>query len=203
MAGESESQTNPRLLKAVRDLRDDRAWTAFRRRYEGLIHACCLKQGLRPEAADELTQSVLVKLVTAMPRFNYDRRQVSHLVAYPGQERGDRPAAPGRPPPGDYGSGDSTDQAALANLPDPSTIDPEAVAETLQEQLERDARVCDACDRVRNRIGDRAWQAFWLKTVDGLPVAEIARRLGMTVGAVYQAGTRVRSLIERELGELC
>jgi hypothetical protein len=63
MAGVSDSRTNTLLLDAVRDLRDERAWSAFRQRYEGLIRACCLRQGLRPEADDHRTPSVLVKLV--------------------------------------------------------------------------------------------------------------------------------------------
>jgi hypothetical protein len=54
--------------------------------------------------------------------------------------------------------------------------------------------------RVKERVGDRIWQAFWLKTVEGRRGAEIAQRLGMTVGAVYQAGSRARSLLEREFG---
>jgi hypothetical protein len=74
MAGASDSRTNSLLLAAVRDLRDERAWSAFCQRYEALIRACCLKQGLRPAAADELTHAVLVKLVEAMPGFKYDRR---------------------------------------------------------------------------------------------------------------------------------
>jgi hypothetical protein len=62
------------LLDAVRDLRDERAWSDFRQRYEGLIRAGCPWQALGPEADDELTQAVLVELVAAMTRFEYDRR---------------------------------------------------------------------------------------------------------------------------------
>jgi hypothetical protein len=54
MAGASDSRTNTLLLDAVRDLRDERAWAAFRQRYEGLIRARCPRQGLRPEATDAL-----------------------------------------------------------------------------------------------------------------------------------------------------
>ena len=200
MAGASDSRTSTLLLDAVRDLRDERAWSAFRERYEGLIRACCLKQGLQPQDADELTQAVLVKLVEAMPGFEYDRRGrfrgwLRTLVRNAVVDHRRRVARR----PGDRGSGDTADQEVLANLPDPSTVDPEAVADALHEQLERDRRVRAACDRVKDRVGDRAWQAFWLKTVEGLRGVEIAQRLGMTVGAVYQAGSRVRSMLEREL----
>jgi RNA polymerase sigma-70 factor (ECF subfamily) len=201
MADDDDSRTNLALIDAVRDLRNDRAWSDFRRRYEGLIRTCCLQQGLGPEAADEVTQAVLVKLVEKMPAFEYDdgrgrfRGWLRTLVRNAVFDQRRRAARR----PGDRGSGDTADQEALANMPDPGTVDPDAVADALQEQLDRDRRVRAACDRVKERVGDRAWQAFWLKTVDGLRGAEIARRLEMTVGAVYQAGSRVRSLIEREL----
>jgi RNA polymerase sigma-70 factor (ECF subfamily) len=201
MAGASDSRTDALLLEAVRDLRDERAWAAFRERYEGLIRGCCLKQGLDREAADELTQAVLVKLVEAMPGFEYDRRGrfrswLRTLVRNAVVDSRRRAARR----PGDRGSGDTAHQAALADSPDPGTVDPEAVADALHAQLESDRRIRAACDQVKERVGDRIWQAFWLKTVEGRRGAEIAQRLGMTVGAVYQAGSRVRSLLERELG---
>jgi RNA polymerase sigma factor (sigma-70 family) len=72
MASASDSETDARLLDGVRDLRNEKAWAAFRDRYERLIRACCLKHGLRAEAADELSQAVLAKLVEKMPDFVYE-----------------------------------------------------------------------------------------------------------------------------------
>jgi RNA polymerase sigma factor (sigma-70 family) len=72
MDGSFESQTRSSLICAVRNPRNERAWAAFTQRYEGVIRACCRAQGLGPEAADELTQVVLVKFVKAMPGFVYD-----------------------------------------------------------------------------------------------------------------------------------
>src|SRR5947209_8287752 len=71
MSASFESQTRSSLLCAVRNPRDERAWAAFTQRYEGIIRARCRAQGLGPEATDELTQAVLVKLVEAMPKFVY------------------------------------------------------------------------------------------------------------------------------------
>ncbi len=199
----SDSQTNPLLVEAVRDLKNQEAWAAFSRRYEGVLRACCLKQGLRADAAEELTQAVLVKLVEAMPTFVYDNRRgrfrnwlrtlVRSAVVDHRRRQGRRP--------GDQGSGDTAVRRALANLPDRETLNADKMADALAEQYDRAQRVREACDRIKTRVGEQTWRAFWLKTVDGLPGVKIAEQLGMTVGAVYQAGSRVRSMIEKEIGD--
>lgn len=48
----------------------------------------------------------------------------------------------------------------------------------------------------------RTWQAFWRTTVDGLTAREAAEQLGMTVGAVYMAKSRVLARLRDELSGL-
>lgn len=200
MAGSFESQTRSSLLCAVRNLSDERAWAAFTRRYEGVIRACCRAQGLGPEAADEMTQAVLVKLVDTMPKFVYDpalgfRHWLSRVVVnavkdYWRQVKRQR---------GDQGSGDTRVHEALESLPAPDGIDLDAIALTLEEHFEQDRRTHEACERVRRRIGDRTWQVFWLSTIEGLRGKDVAALLGMEVAAVYMAKSRVLKMIRQEI----
>jgi RNA polymerase sigma factor (sigma-70 family) len=202
MGGSLESQTRASLLCAVRDPRDERAWAAFSRRYEGFIRACCRAQGLGSQAADELTQDVLVKLVEAMPKFVYKpaargfRHWLSRVIANAVNDHWRRV----RRRPGDRGSGSTSMREALENLPAPSGFDVGAMILTLEEHLERDRRTQEACERVRGRVEDHTWQAFWLTTVEDLPGKDVAARLGMEVAAVHMAKSRVLKMIRREIG---
>jgi RNA polymerase sigma-70 factor (ECF subfamily) len=44
---------------------------------------------------------------------------------------------------------------------------------------------------VRAEFADRTWQAFWQTAVDHQRGVDVAKSLGMTVDAVYQAKSRV------------
>ncbi len=48
-----------------------------------------------------------------------------------------------------------------------------------------------AADRVRPDVALSTWEAFWLTSVDDRPVAEVAGTLGLSIGAVYIARSRV------------
>jgi RNA polymerase sigma-70 factor (ECF subfamily) len=48
-----------------------------------------------------------------------------------------------------------------------------------------------AADRVRSSVKEGTWRAFWLTAVDDQPVEDVAMELGITVGAVYIARSRV------------
>lgn len=48
----------------------------------------------------------------------------------------------------------------------------------------------------------RTWQAFWRTAVDGLAAREAAEQLGMTVGSVYMAKSRVLARLRDELSGL-
>jgi RNA polymerase sigma-70 factor (ECF subfamily) len=45
----------------------------------------------------------------------------------------------------------------------------------------------------------QTWKAFWRVTVDGQRPADVADELGMTVGAVYTAKSKVLAHLRREL----
>jgi RNA polymerase sigma-70 factor (ECF subfamily) len=55
---------------------------------------------------------------------------------------------------------------------------------------------------VRPAFRAPTWQAFWRTAVDGRDAAAVARELGLSVGAVYIARSRVLARIKEQLRPL-
>jgi RNA polymerase sigma-70 factor (ECF subfamily) len=55
---------------------------------------------------------------------------------------------------------------------------------------------------IRDQFADNTWQAFWRVTIDEQTPSQVAADLGMSVGAVYVAKSRVLSRLRDELHEL-
>jgi RNA polymerase sigma-70 factor (ECF subfamily) len=55
---------------------------------------------------------------------------------------------------------------------------------------------------VRDRFEDSSWRAFWLTAVEGKAAPEAARALGLTVGAVYTAKSRVLNRLRQEIQQV-
>ena len=58
-----------------------------------------------------------------------------------------------------------------------------------------------AADRVMSRVTPTTWQAFWLTSVEEQPAEDVAHTLGLSVGAVYIARSRVLSRLRSEVRE--
>ena len=55
-----------------------------------------------------------------------------------------------------------------------------------------------AADQIRGAFKDQTWQAFWQTAVEGKEPRETAAALGMSLGAVYIAKSRVRRRLRQE-----
>jgi RNA polymerase sigma-70 factor (ECF subfamily) len=73
MASALLERTNASLLRRVRlDATDQVAWSEFVRRYGAQVYRWCCKWQLQEADAQDLTQTVLVKLAVKMRTFTYD-----------------------------------------------------------------------------------------------------------------------------------
>ncbi|HEV3443267.1 MAG TPA: hypothetical protein VG099_01435, partial [Gemmataceae bacterium] len=56
--------------------------------------------------------------------------------------------------------------------------------------------------QIRGGCEDSTWQAFWLTAVEGKEPKEAAGALGITVGAVYIAKSRVLARLRKKIEQL-
>ena len=59
-----------------------------------------------------------------------------------------------------------------------------------------------AAQQVRGDFREATWQAFWRTAVDGEGAKQVAEALGMSVGAVYIAKSRVLARLREQIEEL-
>jgi len=191
----SNSVTSTTLvLRLQRSPSDQAAWTDFVERYGRRIKGWCQQWGLQEADAQDVAQTVLLRLLRAMHSFRYDPQQsfrgwlktVTHH-AWQDWVRGQRQIARG---------GESQPDDPLQSI---AARDDLAVwmEGTYEQELMDEAFV-----RVRPRVQPQTWQAFCLTTYEGLSGAEAAARLGMPVTSVYKAKSNIRKLLEAEVRQL-
>ena len=192
--------TSPTLLQELANPdNNEAAWRTFLVRYQPLIYRWCCRWGLAPDQAEEITAAVLAKLVTALrTTFVYDpaHRFRGWLRAVVDNEVRSFWRGVGRRP-GDRGSGDPAVHRRLDQVEAPGDVG--GLVQELDEALARDLQLAqEVTARVRARVKEQTWQAFWHTAIAREPASDVAGRLGMTVAAVYMAKKRVSQLLHEE-----
>jgi RNA polymerase sigma factor (sigma-70 family) len=199
MATGNGVSTSGTLLRALANPdSNEAAWRIFLERYQPLIHRWCCRWGLNHNQAEEVTEAVLAKLVTVMRTFVYDPtrrfrgwlRKVVWNEVRSSWRRAKRH-------PGDQGTGDPEVHRQLEQLEAPGDVD--GLVQELDETLKRELRLArQVTARVQARVQQQTWRAFWLTVMKQKPPRDVARRLGMSVAAVYMAKHRVAQLLDEE-----
>lgn len=196
MTDRSASRTSTSLLGRLRqDGTDQQAWSEFVKRYGFQILQWCRKWKLQEADAQDVTQTVLVKLADKMRTFAYDpaRSFRAYLKTLTNYAVYDLLAARKRPGVADGGS------VALERL---QSVEARAdLVEQLgaafdQELLE------EAMQRIQLRVEPHTWQAFRLTAIDGLSGAAVAQQLNLKVATVFKAKSKVRQMLQEEIGKL-
>lgn len=186
-------QTRASLLLRIRDPHDGLAWGEFVRLYAPLLHAYAMKHGLQDADAADLAQDTLRNVLRAAPEFVYDPARGSFRGWLFAVARNEVRRSAHRRAKQVAGTGDSGVRAMLDEHPDRDP-DPAEWDHEYRLNLFR-----WAAERVRVEFRENTWQAFWRTAVGGEEAGAVAAELGLTVGAVYIARSRVTARIRQEV----
>ncbi|WP_171470732.1 RNA polymerase sigma factor [Frigoriglobus tundricola] len=185
------ADTSLTLLDRLRRPDQPDAWDRFARLYAPLLLEWARARGLQSADAEDLVQTVLVKLIRRLP--TYERRDGQTFRGWlftvcrnECHNFRTRPAT--RPVPG-------TDDP-LATVLSPAAGDDPDEAEYRRALLHRALAV------VRADFSPAVWAAFTRCALDGAPADRVAAELGVTANAVYLARNRVLTRVRSELAGL-
>jgi RNA polymerase sigma factor (sigma-70 family) len=190
-------ETRPSLLVRLCDPKDDRAWTEFTAIYSPFIYRFACRKGFQDADAADLVQEVLRAVASAVDRWEPDpckgpfrnwlfriaRNMMLNLVA--SERRHPR------------GTGSEEMQWLLESRPSPSPADSALFQAEYKRQLFR-----WAAERVRDEFRGSTWAAFWETGVEGKKAEVVAANLGMSIGAVYMAKSRVVARIRQVIEQV-
>jgi RNA polymerase sigma-70 factor (ECF subfamily) len=186
--------TRPSLLLRLRDPADREAWRQFVDVYAPLIYRFARKRGLQDADAADLTQVVLQTLTGCLAGLEYDPHRGTFRGWLFGVVRNQLHKWLARQKRSLSGT---AAQALLENQPARETDEVALWEQEYHRQL-----FVRAADLVRADVEDSSWQAFWQTAVEGHSARQVAPALGMSVGAVYTAKSRVLDRIRREIRRL-
>jgi RNA polymerase sigma-70 factor (ECF subfamily) len=179
--------TSASLLERLRQPAQEQAWARFVELYTPLLYHWARRTGCADADAADLVQEVLTLLVRKLPEFRYDGRRSFrgwlHTLAHNCWRNLRRRA---RLTP-------AADGPDVAELPDPEADEPFWEIEYRQRLVGR------ALALMQSDFAPATWKACWECVVEGRPAADVARELGVRIGVVYAARSRVLSRLRHEL----
>ncbi len=188
--------TRHSLILRLRDAADAVAWREFVELYEPLVYKLACRKGLQDADARDLCQEVLVAVARAVHRwdpepsrgsfrgwlFRIARNLLVNFLTRQNQPRG---------------SGATSVQELLEAQP---SNDPSATA--LFEAEYRQRVFQWAAEDIRSEFAPGTWQAFWLTALAGRSPRDVASELGLSVGAVYIARSRILARLRQRVEQL-
>lgn len=190
-------ETRHSLLLRLQDRDDARAWEEFVEIYEPMLYRLIRQRGLQHADAQELTQDAMLAVAGAIDRWDADPQRGSFRGWLFRIARNMTVNFLTRRRPEQQGAGGTDFQMLLERRPDPAA---DAAAD-FEQEYQRE--VFDwAARQVRGEFRESTWQAFWRTAVEGEPIPETGAALGLSLGAVYMARSRVMARIKARVEEL-
>lgn len=190
--------TSPTLLVRLREVDDEDAWERFYDLYSPLILGFSRQQGCSAAQANDVLQETMMCAMRVLSSFAYDpargqfRSYLLRIVdsrikdAYRRSKRlcllGD----------------DSAAEDAVDVLADSSV---EALGERWDRLWDQNV-LLHALARVRKRVNRRTYRSFELSVLQGRPVEDVCREVGVNANTVYQHRARVAGMLRTEVSRL-
>ena len=176
---------------------DAQAWQRLTDIYGAVVYQWCRKMGLSPEDSADVLQETFLSVAKSISDFQPHERgggfrawlamiTRNKVVDLWRQRKQSQPA-----------QGGSTMQQRLQQFPEPIIPDDDDT-----KAREASGILGRALSLMKTDFEETTWQAFWHVTIEHQSAAEVAKRLGISVNAVYKAKARVLHRLRCELGDL-
>ena len=182
--------TRTSLLLRLRDTHDLPAWDQFVGLYAPLVYGFARRKGLQDADAADIAQDVLTSVAQQMRQWQYTPERGSFrgwLFTIARNRLKNWLASAARRMDG---TGGDDNLEAIQSYPMPASDTADWDAEYARHVFHWAAAI------VRQQVAEQTWQAFELTAVEGRSGTETAESLGMSVGAVYLARSRVMSRLK-------
>jgi RNA polymerase sigma-70 factor, ECF subfamily len=189
-------ETNESLILRVKDPADAASWSDFLSIYRPVVVRMACGRGLQHADSDDLAQQVFLSVAKAIEAWEPDSLQPPFRVWLSRITRNAIVNALTRRKP-DVPGGSSSVQEMLWQLPDRS----DETAQQLMEESRSEAMRW-ATQEIRCEFTEVTWDMFWLTSIEGETVAEVARRQNKTPGAVYMARFKVMQRLKEKVLEV-
>lgn len=187
-------ETRASLILRLPSAADAEAWREFAAIYEPFVYRFARRGGLQDADAHELVQNVMLAVARAVGRWRPDenrgrfrtwlfRISRNQLIDLSSRLRRQALVRGG------------TDMLTILDQ-QPSTEDWSNDAMTLSHRQELFRW---AAERVEQSVQPATWQAFWMTAMEDQAVEKVADRLGLSVGAIYVARSRVTARLREEV----
>lgn len=179
--------TRNSLIVRLSDGCDAEAWDQFVSIYEPLVYRLARSKGFQDADAREIVQEVLLAVSRAVERWQPDaelgrfrdwlfRIARNLMINYMTRRHHQSIAS------GDSRIGDLMNQQVDSSSDESVMFDLEHRREVFRW----------AAECVQTQVKEATWQAFWLTSVEQSSIAAAAKSLGISIGAVHIARSRVR-----------
>lgn len=189
-------ETNESLILRVKDPADAASWSDFLSIYRPVVVRMASGQGLQHADAEDLAQQVFLSVAKAISAWESDSQQPPFRVWLSRITRNAIVNALTRRKP-DAPGGSTSVQEMLRELPDRNE---ETVLQVMEESRREAIRWATA--EIQNEFTEVTWAMFWLTSIEGQSIAEVARRYEKTPGAVYMSRFKVMQRLKEKVLEV-
>jgi RNA polymerase sigma-70 factor (ECF subfamily) len=185
--------TQPSLIRRVRDNADAVAWGEFFTIYQPLLFAYVRKRGVSEHDAADIVQEVFARLVPAMAHFEFNAERgrfrtwlwrVTHNAL------------------ADWARRRATRDRAERGWADQNEFFADRDESSEWNKLYRSRILQVAIERVRASTQPLTWACFEGRILAGRPATEVAIEAGVSVNAVYVNASRLLARVREKCGEL-
>jgi len=189
-------ETRDSLLVRVQDPANRDAWELFASIYRPVIVRIAVARGLQHADAQDLSQQVLMAVAGAVSdwekrnestRFRHWLSRVTKNAILNALMRR----------PKDQAVGGSSAENLLLDIVDQDGRTTELIETEYRREL-----YLRAASAVRVEFRPETWQAFEMSVTGGVPIEDVARKLGKSMGAIYTARTRIMFRLSEVISEL-